>query len=271
MNGRHMPRPRSVIRLEAVYRRAMLRFFHRALPLVLVTEYPKSGASWLAQMLSEISGYPFPRQRFPAFGRAIYHGHYLDVGGSGPTVVVWRDPRDIMVSWYYHTQFPSDRNHPAFVGQYRAALGFADVDDIRSNLPRFIDFNFRTPLSPRFSFNDFFAAWHGRHDVAHSRYEDLHATPAAELARVAGELGFEAPADRVAAIVERYSFSKQARRAPGTENTSSYLRKGIVGDWRNHFSTEARQVLADHLGDRLIRLGYEDNDEWIAAPAVVRG
>lgn len=258
------PRSRAAIRTEALYRRAMLRLLHRSLPLILVTEYPKSGASWLAQMLSALIDYPFPRQRFPALGRAIYHGHYLPAS-RGPTIVMWRDPRDIMVSWYYHTLFVSDRNHPAFVARYRAALQFGDVDDIRNNLPRFIELNFRTPLSPRFSFNDFFDAWHDRNDVVHCHYEALHAEPKIELARVATALGFAASPERVSEIAARFSFSSQAHRAPGTEDKRSYLRKGVVGDWHNHFSNKARQMMAHHLGDRLIRLGYESDDAWVAA------
>lgn len=266
MDTKQNPRSRVLIRLEALYRKVMLRLFHGSLPIILVTEYPKSGASWLAQMLGEVSGYPFPRQQFPRFGKAIYHGHYIDRVGNGPTIVVWRDPRDIMVSWYYHTMFVSDRNHPEFVEQYRSALAFADFDDIQSNLPEFIDFNFRSPLSPRFSFNDFFDAWHGRADVVYCRYEDLNTAPADTLARVSSELGFVSPEDQIARIVDRYSFRKQASRPAGTENKGSYLRKGIVGDWQNHFSAEARRVFHSHIGKRLIQLGYEKDDAWVTSP-----
>ena len=63
-------------------------------------------------------------------------------------------------------------------------------------------------------------------------------------------------------IVEKYSFQKQSGRLPGNANTNKYLRKGIVGDWKNHFNEKSRSVFADLAGDQLIKLGYETNKNW---------
>ena len=52
------------------------------------------------------------------------------------------------------------------------------------------------------------------------------------------------------------SFKAQAGRAAGEENAKSYLRKGVAGDWRNHFSDEAEAVFERHAGEALRRLGY---------------
>lgn len=255
-------RSRQVIRVEALYRTAMLAGFHRLLGIILVTEFPKSGASWLAQMLAKSTGYPFPRQEFPPFGKALYHGHRIGVRSKGPVVVVWRDPRDIMVSWYYHTLVESDKNHPGFVAQFRSRLKFDNVEDIRTNLPKFIDFNFKTPISPRFSFNDFFDYWYERPAAIDCRYEDLLIAPLETLIRVSNGLGFPLDPARAQQIVNEFSFQQQAKRAPGKENTASYLRKGVAGDWRNHFSDEAITVFRRHIGPRLIALGYEKGEVW---------
>ena len=48
-----------------------------------------------------------------------------------------------------------------------------------------------------------------------------------------------------------------AKRNPGEENKHSFLRKGVAGDWKNHFSKEARQVFNKFAGRELIKLGYE--------------
>lgn len=251
-----MARNLAVIRLEAIYRSLMLRFFYRRLGLLLVTEYPKSGGSWVAQMLSDAIDYPFPRQSFPPFGRAIYHGHRIADLGLAPVVVVWRDPRDIMVSWYYHTLFVSDKNHPGFVARHRHLLDFKDYDDIRCNLPRFIEFNFETPLSPKFSFNDFFDRWYGDANAVHCRYEDLLEKPEDELMSVCQQLGFDLSRDHCQQIVQRYSFTAQASRSPGHEDKGSYLRKGVAGDWKNHFNSDAIEMINRYLGHRLKALRY---------------
>ena len=66
-------------------------------------------------------------------------------------------------------------------------------------------------------------------------------------------------------IIEERSFKSQAKRASGIEKKSSYLRKGVVGDWKNHFSIEAKQLISEYLGDRLIALGYEKNNNWVSS------
>lgn len=255
-------RSRFVIRVEAVYRKMMLRCLHAPMGLILVTEYPKSGASWLAQMLSATTGIPFPRQEFPPLRKAIYHGHYLGHGVRGPTIVFWRDPRDVMVSWYYHTLFHSNRNHPSFVEMYRRALSFSDRNNITENMPEFIRFNFTRPLSPGFTFNDYFDSWYGVDGIIECRYEDLISAPVDTLHEINRKLGEKTTRSECSAVVERYSFRNLANRNPGQEQKTSYLRKGIVGDWKNHFSEEAKDVFKTFIGERLVRLGYEDSDGW---------
>jgi len=41
------------------------------------------------------------------------------------------------------------------------------------------------------------------------------------------------------------------------------LRKGVAGDWRNHFSKDAKQVFNKLAGKELIKLGYEIDESWI--------
>ena len=54
--------------------------------------------------------------------------------------VVIRDGRDTVVSAYYYMCFKNEINRQFGVDRYRKALQFEDYDDIRSNLPRFIEY-----------------------------------------------------------------------------------------------------------------------------------
>jgi len=47
------------------------------------------------------------------------------------------------------------------------------------------------------------------------------------------------------------------------EDKKSFLRKGISGDWKTHFSLEAKQVFNYYAGDILIGLGYEKDGTWL--------
>ena len=85
-----------------------------------------------------------------------------------------------------------------------------------------------------------------------------------ELQRLVRELvGLDLDKERAEEIVNRFSFRNQSGRKPGQENIRSFLRKGIVGDWKNHFTSEARQVFNQHAGDALKMLGYESDDSWV--------
>lgn len=63
-------------------------------------------------------------------------------------------------------------------------------------------------------------------------------------------------------LLERSSFKFYAGRDPGQEDRKRFYRKGVVGDWKNHFSDEDKQVFKDTAGDMLVKLGYEKDLNW---------
>ncbi len=56
--------------------------------------------------------------------------------------------------------------------------------------------------------------------------------------------------------------SKTHGRRRGQENASSHYRKGMAGDWANHFTPEHRQYFKKRYNDVLLKLGYEKNADW---------
>ena len=110
-----------------------------AIPLYIVNEYPKSGGTWVGQMLGRALRVPFPRNRFPVLRPSIMHGHYLRPWGMKNVVVVWRDGRDVMVSWYYQNLFSHEWRNDLQVERARREFSFRNYDDIYKNLPEFIE------------------------------------------------------------------------------------------------------------------------------------
>ena len=43
------------------------------------------------------------------------------------------------------------------------------------------------------------------------------------------------------------------------------MRKGIVGDWKNHFTPASRAMFDEFAGEQLIKLGYETDNSWVQA------
>ena len=244
-------------------RAGMVHLLSGVVPLYVVNEFPKSGGTWVGQMLGRALGVPFPRNRFPMLRSSVMHGHYLDPWGMKNVVVPWRDGRDVMVSWYHQQLIPHEYNQLQ-VARSRSELRLKDYDDVYANLPAFIEYAFTRPHSPGFSWTDFVHHWSPRKVVVHVRYEDLRRSTAEELRRIVSELAGEALGpEEAAAIAKEFSFERQSGRRSGEEDRKSFLRKGVVGDWRERFSPEAREVFDRYAGDELILLGYERDRSWV--------
>jgi hypothetical protein len=244
-------------------RAGMVHLLSGALGLYVVNEFPKSGGTWVGQMLGRALGVPFPRNRFPEFRSSIMHGHYLGAWGMKNVVVVWRDGRDVMVSWYHQQLIPHEWNR-AQVARSRRELPLEDYDDVYENLPAFIEYAFTRPHSPGFSWRDFGRRWHGRKRAVHVRYEDLRHDTTGELQRSVRELaGEELSPEEARAIADEFSFERQSGRRSGEEDRESFLRKGVVGEWRERFSPRACEVFDRYAGEELILLGYERDRSWL--------
>lgn len=250
--------------LNGLLRYALLHSMTRLMPLYVVNEYPKSGGSWIGEMVGDALGVPFPRNRLPVFRPSILHGHFMQSWNVHNLLIVWRDGRDVLVSQYFHSLFKNDRGNARLVDLCRADLGFADYSDVQGNMSAFMEYVFEQKCHPRFSWADFTYRWAGCDRCVHVRYEDMRTRPVEELRRIVGELSGSAPdIKQCERIVENHSFEKMAGRKAGEENTRSFMRKGIVGDWENYFDQDARERFHAYAGDALIKLGYENSDAWL--------
>jgi hypothetical protein len=88
------------------------------------------------------------------------------------------------------------------------------------------------------------------------RYERLHADATDEVRRLLLFLEVPATDDVVRSCVQRASFRALTGRETGDEDLSSHLRKGIVGDWKNHFDEAALSGFEAVAGPLLQDLGY---------------
>ena len=248
---------------NGLLRVGMVRLLSGALPLYVVNEYPKSGGSWTAQMLEKALGIPFPRNRLPVLRSSIMQGHYLSPWGMKNVLVVWRDGRDVMVSWYHHCLFPNERQNAPLVSETRRELHFEDYSDVRRSLPDFLEYVFTRQRRPHFTWPDFVRRWHDHRSTVHTSYEALRRDTPGELVRISGELaGKNLDLERAKEIADEFSFARQSGRRVGEENKGSFVRKGVVGDWRNQFGREAREVFDRYAGEELILLGYEEDHSW---------
>lgn len=233
-------------------------------PLYVINEYPKSGGSWVGQMISRYMGVPFPRNTRIPFSSCVVHGHFFGRLKARKIVHVWRDIRDVSVSFYYHSLFRNDYNNGPQVRLVKSETGIDEPENIRENLPRFLEYLFVKKVAPAHSWSEFVDRWYDAGHPGNVRYEDLRTDPVEHMVRVLSFLS-DRQADEadVGKVVDAFSFERLTGRKPGQEAKNTFLRKGIVGDWKKHFSRESREIIQHHAGAQMQRLGYVDGPGWV--------
>lgn len=70
-----------------------------------------------------------------------------------------------------------------------------------------------------------------------------------------------------AAEMGTFSYQTNGRFSEGQReeflnDSCGWFRKGIVGDWKNHFTEELKEYFKERTGDLLVQAGYEKNMDW---------
>jgi hypothetical protein len=228
--------------------------------------YPRSGTTFLCHLMSSYLDLPYPRHyRLPIAMSSVMQSHWLPFNGMPRTIYVVRDGRDVLVSRYFYEVHwalaEGNRRSHARRARFARVLGpNADLSDARANLPRFIEAELTQPALAKVTWQGHVDAWLDEpHDrVATVRYEDLVESVEDTLAPVFEQLtGVETDREYLRLAASRFEFRRMADQAKRGVNQGPYMRKGVAGDWRNHFSEEASGVFDLHAGETLRRLGYE--------------
>jgi Sulfotransferase domain len=200
-----------------------------------------------------------------------------------------RDPRDVMVSAYFsHLYTHPTEAWPALI-EHRRALEQLDPEE-----GLLLEMKFRErQMKEMYSWD------YSREDILELRMEDAVARPYSQMLevisflqlldpgefvplrriqwllwkairRVERETGVPLrirpqtmPAERVLGIVWEHAFAKKSGgRKPGQEDARNHYRKGLAGDWRNHFTPRHVKFFKEHYGDLLLKLGYETHPDW---------
>ena len=101
-----------------------------------------------------------------------------------------------------------------------------------------------------------------RHPVFACSYERLLGDGATVARELFEFLDLPNDADLIRDLLERSSFRFYAGRERGQEDRKRFYRKGIAGDWKNHFEEDDKRVFKEIAGDMLVRLGYEKGMSW---------
>ena len=89
------------------------------------------------------------------------------------------------------------------------------------------------------------------------RYEDLHRDERAQVRRMLEFIGVDASEVSIDACVAAGNFKARAGgRERGTEDKSSFYRRGVVADWLNHMSPRLAEELCAPVAGLMRDCGY---------------
>ncbi len=95
------------------------------------------------------------------------------------------------------------------------------------------------------------------------RYEELLDDEFGGFERIVDHCHIEIDREKLHEIIRNNSFETMTGgRRRGEEDVAAHQRKGIVGDWRNHFTDRLKARFKDRFGEVLIRTGYETDMNW---------
>jgi Sulfotransferase family len=85
------------------------------------------------------------------------------------------------------------------------------------------------------------------------RYRDLHVDPVGETERLFSFLGASAERGLIEEVVAATSFEATSGRKAGEEDPSSFLRKGVVGDWMTRLDPGTAERISESCGELMRR------------------
>jgi hypothetical protein len=248
--------------------------------ILFVAGLPKSGTTWLEKMVASWPGfhellipdvaahelrtggshdYDLPANTFTRMkGMLVLSKMHVHGSPNNAKVlrdsginyaVLFRDLRDVAVSnAFYVRNTPWHPEYPHYAGKDTQACLEAFA---KRTLP---------------AYAEWVRSWQRNRDSERSvilRYEELLADPRECLRQIATLFQLDASDERINEIVEANSFKRMSGgRDQGQDDGKQFVRKGVAGDWVNHFDDRLRAVYKDAIGDFLIEFGYEEGTDW---------
>lgn len=242
--------------------------------------FPKSGTTYLTRLLGDILNSPtggcMPSEDAKEVATEgqdrpgpyiVRKGHFVLIDDDGPGKVVprphrlaWkrltnekivflvRDPRDICVSGAYH-----------WAGACR---------DWKQSIEVFLERMIKGNVAKCGRWDEYVSRWYSLDDeitdMDFAKYERLLVSCEFEIIKTLKWLNIEFEKKGILLAIKRQSFSTRKARIGNDEKElrRNNMRKGIVGDWKNHFTPEMNKRIWDEFGWMMERLGYEPENNF---------
>ena len=185
---------------------------------IIVNSWSRSGTTWLIHLLSDLLA--SPQQDLP----------------NGKIIGCWGP--------HCNGNYVIRKRHAKYHSRYRGktvVLIHRDVCGIVVSTAFYLNISFNEAIGMMSGYNNWLKSWL-KHATVITRYEDLNDYQ--ELKRITYQLtGLKVSTAKVRAAMRRQNFENMTRQL----NDTHFMRRGMVGDWRNYLSKKQVKQLYDLL------------------------
>lgn len=233
-------------------------------PLLLFSCHHKVGTAWFSNILNHVATefdlkFEYNQALLLSEDTDIFfddHSRYdLDKLELYKGVHIIRDPRDVIVSGYHYHKWteedwaniPSDKfggkSYKEKINSFQneeQGIAFEMENVGTDTIIEMMMWNYSNP------------------NVLEIKFEELLKNPDEVFDDIFRHYGFSGEElNKCLSIANSYTFDRLKKKF-----NSKHLRKGIAGDWRNHFTDELKTLFKDMFPGVLEKLGYEKNMQW---------
>lgn len=173
------------------------------------------------------------------FGVFRYGFRYFEANTESKTIVVLRDPRDILTSQYYSIAFSHPVLTKRFINKRRHALEVGIDQHVKDMSDRFFN-----------TYTNYIHNYLDKRNVLLVRYEDMVSDFANELRRILDFINYSKSEEAI------IYWSHNPPFLIDTENQFKHKRKVIPGDYKDKLKPDTIQYLNKKFKFILERLGY---------------
>jgi hypothetical protein len=232
---------------------------------IIVTEYPKSGGSWLVSLIGDVLSLP-KRDIYVSEGFNLFDlsKHFWYEGASSynltescvikshelpdsplhnfPAKIIHllRDGRDVVVSKYFY-----EKDYCVLNGILKEfTLSFDEyVEKTSAEWAAYV------------------LSWINK-DVVICRYEELLRDTFSTLQSILSSLDFVVASEKINQSIEANTKEKMRKALNSLFPHNTFVRKGVSGDWQNYFAENHKEIFKKCAGEVLIKSGYESDSNW---------
>lgn len=233
---------------------------------IYILGYTKSGTNWLRNIVHryyDVKYVPKYTLGEPLNVIRVYHLHRFINSDyyNKKTIYMIRDGRDTLISRYFTMV-----NQPSQKIMKHDFIKFSNKiptsENIKELLPFYINFlkeykkstiDYVSHVNLAIQKNLFFI-----------KYEDLKKDTFNEVKKVLMYLNpdLEIDEEKLLEAIDYCSIENAKKRQ---KVDTGFFRKGAggTGDWKNYFNKQSAQLYNEYAGSVLIKLGYEQDEEWV--------